>query len=191
MIAASHDSRLSRPVANGVEQFAHGADADAPRWYAVYTWSRHEKVVERHLLERGIPCFLPLYESKRQWNKRTATVSLPLFPGYVFIQTSWRARHRPLEVPGVVQFVGAAKSPSEIPGEEIEGLRNAVTCGGKIEPHPYLTPGKKVRITSGPMAGITGTIERTTKNFRIIISVDMIMRSVAVELDSASLMAEA
>jgi transcription antitermination factor NusG len=172
------------------DQYHCEAGLDVPRWYAVYTWSRHEKMVARHFEERGITYFLPLYSSIHQWNKRMAAVSLPLFPGYVFVQTPWHRRHRPLEVPGVVHFVGAAKSPTEIPGAEIELLRNAVLSGRRIEPHPYLAPGNRVRIASGPMAGLTGIIERTAAGCRIVISVDMIMRSVAVELDAASLVAE-
>src|ERR1700676_1243955 len=121
------------------------AGMDLPRWYAVYTWSRHEKMVARHFEERGITYFLPLYSSIHQWNKRAAKVSLPLFPGYVFVQTPWQGRHRPLEVPGVVHFVGAAKSPTEIPGPEMELLRNAMLSGRRIEPNPYLAPGNRAR----------------------------------------------
>jgi transcription antitermination factor NusG len=159
-----------------------------PRWYAVYIWARHEKKVARHFEERGIPYFLPLYTSIHKWNKKTARVSLPLFPGYVFVQTPQHGGH-PLAVPGVVHFVGTAKSPTEIPLEEIELLRKAIRTGRNIEPHPYLAPGNRVRIASGPMAGLIGTILRTSAGCRIVISVDLIMRSVAVEVDAASLIA--
>lgn len=168
----------------------HDANPDLPRWYAVYTWARHEKMVARHFEERGIAHFLPLYWSVRRWNKRVARVSLPLFPGYIFVQTSWQDRYQALEVPGVVHFIGAAKSPTEIPAEQVEVLRNAMLHGRRVEPHPYLAPGNRVLVASGPMAGVTGVIERTTSGCRIIISVDMIKRSVAVELDSAMVIAE-
>lgn len=174
-----------------MDQYDSTPSFDVPRWYAVYTWARHEKTVARHFQERGITCFLPLYLSSRQWNKRVVQVSMPLFPGYVFIKTEWQTRHEPLEVPGVVRFVGAARSPTEIPGDEIEGLRTAVSSGGRMEPHAYLAPGNRVRIASGPMAGITGIIDRSAKKCRIVISVEMIMRSVAVELDASILVAEA
>jgi transcription antitermination factor NusG len=161
---------------------------DHPRWYAVYTWARHEKKVALHFEERGITYFLPLYTSIHKWNKKIAKVSVPLFPGYVFVQTL-QHRRDPLGVPGVVHFVGMAKSPTEIPAEEIESLRTVIQRGYKIAPHPYLTPGNRVRITSGPMAGVIGTIKRTSAGCRIVISVDIIMHSVAVEVDAASLIA--
>ncbi len=164
-------------------------DSESPRWYAVYTWARHEKIVSRHFEDREIPHFLPLYSAVHHWNGRAANVSLPLFPGYVFVQTLWQRRNRALEVPGVVHYVGAAKSPSEIPEEDIEMLRNAMLSGRKVEPHPYLAPGKRVRVASGPMSGLTGVIQRSATGCRIIISVDLIMRSVAVELDAANLIA--
>src|SRR5215471_2558434 len=164
-------------------------DADQLRWYAVYTWARHEKRVARHFEQRGIQYFLPLYTAVHVWNKKNAKVTLPLFPGYVFVQTSRRTRHHPLTVPGVVHFVGNSNAPAEIPAEELEFLRNAIRMKRKIEPHPYLAPGNRVRITSGPMSGITGVIQRTSTGCRIVISVDMVMRSVAVEVDASSLMA--
>jgi transcription termination/antitermination protein NusG len=162
---------------------------DKPRWYAVYTWARHEKKIAQHFDDRGITYFLPLYTSLHKWNKKLAKVSVPLFPGYIFVQTLQHTRYIPLSVPGVVHFVGTAKAPTEIPAEEMELLQKAISTGLKVEPYPYLAPGNRVRITSGPMSGITGTIQRTSAGCRIIISVDMIMRSVAVEVDAASLTA--
>jgi transcription antitermination factor NusG len=162
---------------------------DKPRWYAVYTWARHEKKVTQHFAERGIDYFLPLYTSIRRWNKRSAEVSLPLFPGYVFVRTFQHARYKPLSVPGVAHFVGTAKAPTEISAEEIELLQKAIVMGRHVEPHPYLAPGNRVRIASGPMSGLVGTIQRTSAGCRIIISVDMIMRSVAVEIDASCLTA--
>lgn len=158
------------------------------RWYAVYTWARHEKKVARHFEQRGITYFLPVYSAIHRWNKKAAKVSLPLFPGYVFVQTA-EHDYRPLNVPGVVHYVGPVRSPAEIPAEEIESLQMVMQTGRRLEPHPYLAPGNRVRIASGPMSGITGTIQRTAAGCRIVISVDMIMRSVAVEVDAASLMA--
>lgn len=162
--------------------------SDNLQWYAVYTWARHEKKVAQHFEERGITHFLPLYTAIHRWNKKNARLSLPLFPGYVFVQTT-EHDYCPLSVPGVVRYVGTVKSRAGIPAEEIESLRRAMQMGRRLEPHPYLAPGNRVRIASGPMSGITGTIQRTTAGCRIVISVDMIMRSVAVEVDADSLMA--
>jgi transcription antitermination factor NusG len=172
-----------------VSPYASESVSDHLRWHAVYTWARHEKRVALHFEERGIIYFLPLYTALHKWNKKTAKVSLPLFPGYVFVHTSRQTRHIPLAVPGVVHFVGPATSPAEIPSEEVDCLRNLLQMQGKIQPHPYLAPGNRVRIASGPMSGITGTVQRTSTGCRIIISVDMIMRSVAVEVDADSLVA--
>ena len=165
------------------------SEIDQPRWYAVYTWPRHEKKVAQHFQERGISHFLPLRTATHKWNKKSATVSLPLFPGYVFVEISRRNRHHPLTVPGVVHYVGTANAPAEIPTSEMDFLRDAVRMNRHIEPHPYLAPGNRVRIASGPMSGVTGVIQRTATGCRIVISVDMIMRSVAVEVDADSLKA--
>jgi transcriptional antiterminator NusG len=162
---------------------------DHPQWYAVYTWARHEKTVARYFEVRGITYFLPLFTSIHKWNQRTARVSVPLFPGYVFVQVAQHRRYEPLGVPGVVHFVGTAKSPTEIPEEEMQSLRKAIRMGSNVVPHPYLALGNRVRIASGPMSGLCGTIQRTASGCRIVISVDMIMRSVSIEVDAASLMA--
>ena len=185
----SAETKLSSgitPIDNS--EIARPATEHLP-WYAIYTWARHEKKVAQHFEQRGISYFLPLYTSIHKWNKKSATVSTPLFPGYVFVQASQHRRHQTLSVPGVVHFVGTAKAPSEIPGEEMELLQKAIRTGYKVEPHPYLAPGNRVRIASGPMCGVTGIIQRTSAGCRIIISVDMIMRSVAVEVDAACLTA--
>jgi transcription antitermination factor NusG len=168
---------------------SHPSAPDKPRWYAVYTWARHEKKVAQHFEVRGITYFLPLYTSLHKWNKKTAKVSAPLFPGYIFVQSLQHTRYNPLSVPGVVHFVGTVKAPTEIPAEEMELLQKAILTGFQVEPYPYLAPGNRVRIVTGPMSGITGTIQRTSAGCRVIISVDMIMRSVAVEVDAASLTA--
>jgi transcription antitermination factor NusG len=153
------------------------------RWYAVYTWARHEKVVARHFEERGVVYFLPLYQAIHRWNERSARVSLPLFPGYVFVQIGATDRHTPLQVPGVVHFVSTGGAPCPIPDEEVEALRIILLSGKNVGPHPYLSPGNSVQITSGPLAGLCGTIERTKSGSRFIVSVEMIKRSVAIELD--------
>src|ERR1700733_7619957 len=90
---------------------------DNLRWYAVYTWARHEKVVARHFEERRVAHFLPLYQAIHRWNKRSARVSLPLFPGYVFVQTNAQDRNKALRVPAVVHYVGTGAAPSPIPDD--------------------------------------------------------------------------
>ena len=154
-----------------------------PRWYAVYTWARHEKVVARHFEERGVVYFLPLYQAIHRWNERSVRVSSPLFPGYVFVQISANDRCTPLQVPGVVHFVSTGGAPCPIPDEEVEALRMVLLSGKDVGPHPYLSPGNSVRIVSGPLAGLCGSIQRTKSGSRFIVTVEMIKRSVAIELD--------
>jgi transcription antitermination factor NusG len=165
------------------------ADAERPSWYAVYTWARHEKVVAGQLEQRGLKCFLPLYLTVRRSNMRTVRVSLPLFPSYVFVQTVAANHFRPLQVPGVVHYVGNRRA-AQIPDDEIEGLRRVLLSGMDVAPHPYLAPGNSVRISSGPLAGLSGVIERTKSGSRFIVSVNMIMRSISVELNALHLTAD-
>ncbi|MBW4028295.1 MAG: UpxY family transcription antiterminator [Acidobacteria bacterium] len=153
------------------------------RWYVVYTCARHEKVIARHFEERGLAYFLPLYQETHRWNKREARVSLPLFPGYIFVQTAIQDRYRPLQVPGVLHYVGSGSTPTPIPEDEIDTLRQVLIRGKDVVPHPYLSAGCSVRISSGPMAGLSGIIERTKSGSRFIVTVEMIKRSIAIELD--------
>jgi transcription termination/antitermination protein NusG len=165
------------------------ADAEQPRWYAVYTWARHEKAVANQFEQRGLKHFLPLYLTVRYSNRRTVRLSLPLFPSYVFVQTVAADHFRPLQVPGVVHYVGNHRA-SPIPSDEIEGLRRVLLSGVGVQPHPYLAPGNAVRISSGPLAGLSGVIERTKSGSRFIVSVNMIMRSIAVEVNGLHLTAD-
>lgn len=157
------------------------------QWYAVYTWARHEKAVARHFEERGLTYFLPLYQAVHCWNKRSCRVSLPLFPGYVFVQTGMRERYKPLQVPGVLHYAGGGTTPSEIAAEEIDALRRVLISGKDVSPYPYLSAGQAVRIAAGPLAGLRGIIQRTKSGNRFVLSVETIKQSIAVELDGFQL----
>lgn len=152
-------------------------------WYAVYTWARHEKAVARHFEERGLTYFLPLYQAIHRWNKRSCRVSLPLFPGYVFVRTGGTDRYKPLQVPGVLHYASAGSTPSVIADEEIEALQRILISGKEVGPHPYLSVGRQVRIAAGPLAGLQGVIQRSKSGNRFVISVETIRQSIAVELD--------
>ncbi len=160
-------------------------ESDAP-WQVVYTWSRHEKNVAQHLSGSGIEHFLPIYRATRNWNGRRARVNLPLFPSYIFVRIARRDRVRVLQVPGVVHLVTFNGSPAEVPNGEIQGMRAALELRAS-EPHPYLATGTRVRIGTGPLSGLTGFITRHKGGARVVISVDSIHRSVAVELESNDL----
>lgn len=153
------------------------------RWYAVYTRSRHEKRVKRQVEGKSLECFLPTYESIHHWNDRNAVVSLPLFPGYLFVRIRLADRMQVVAVPGVVDLVGVHGRPSPIPDEEIVPLRDCFTRQIGMEPHPYLVAGRCVRIKKGPLAEMEGILVRRKGQFRLVLSVNLISRSVAVEVD--------
>ena len=155
-----------------------------PRWFAVYTTPRHEKHVSEILAERQIETFLPLYRTTRQWQKsRPVVLELPLFPAYVFVRIARQARGAVLATPGVLSIVGSSKEAWPLPDLEIDALRSGI-LERKIEPHPYLVVGERVRIKAGMMAGVEGVLVRKKNEIRVVLSLDSIMRSVAVEVDA-------
>jgi len=158
-------------------------------WYAAYTYGRHEKSVARQLEERNINCFLPLYKSWRRWADRRKEVELALFPSYVFVRIDPCQRLRVLQLPGVVRLVSFNGSPAVLPESEIEGLRSGLEQGVYAEPHPYLRVGRRVRVVRGPLAGAHGILVRKKDKPRFVISVDVLMRSVAVELNAEDIVA--
>ena len=159
--------------------------ADATRrWFAAYTSSRHEKRVAEHLAMRDVEVFLPLYAAMHRWNNGCKVkVELPLFPGYIFVRIQRQERVRVLEAPGVLSLVGRGSVPSSLPDLEIEALRASLHLR-KLEPHPYLVVGERVRIKYGPAAGIEGVLLRKKNNFRVVLTLTNVMRSVAVEVDA-------
>jgi transcription antitermination factor NusG len=161
------------------------ASADTlPRWFAVYTTPRHEKHVSEILAERQIETFLPLYRANRQWKKSSPVVlDLPLFPTYVFVRIERKSRGVILGTPGVLSIVGSSKEAWPLPDLEIDALRSGL-LERKIEPHPYLIMGERVRIVAGVMAGVEGVLVRKKNDLRVVLSLDTIMRSVAVEVNA-------
>lgn len=157
------------------------------RWYAIYTNARHEKAVARQLSERCIETFLPLYRSLNRWKDRRKLVESALFPSYVFVRIAIADRLRVLQVPGVVNIVGSNDRFLSLPDQEIASLRNGLVNQVYAEPHPYLKVGRRVRVVRGPMTGTEGILTRKKDTYRVVISIDVLMRSVAVELDGADL----
>jgi transcription antitermination factor NusG len=159
----------------------------APQWFAAYTTPRHEKHVSEVLTERRVETFLPLYRSARQWKKSCPVVlELPLFPTYVFVRIARNALGVVLSMPGIISIVGSSKEPWPLPDLEIEALRRWMQTR-KVEPHPYLKVGEKVRIRTGVMAGVEGILVSKKDEFRVALSLDAIMQSVAVEVDANDL----
>ena len=169
-------------IAQTGEEF--GAQFFEPQWYATYTRSRHEKRIAEQLEQRSVECFLPVYETVRQWKNGKFKVQFPLFPGYVFVRIPLKERLRVLEVPGVVRLVGFHGKPTPLPQSDIEIMRDALRTGVEAEPHPYLKVGAKVRIKSGPLSGLQGILLRRKGKPRVVVSVDLIMRSIAIDIDA-------
>jgi transcription antitermination factor NusG len=155
-----------------------------PHWYAVYTSPRHEKRVREHLELRRVESFLPLFRSIHRWkNGCKAQVELPLFPGYVFVNIPRSERLRVLDAPGVLSFVGPRGEPARLPDVEIETLRSGLHLQ-KFEPHHGLAIGRRVQINAGPLQGLEGVLVRNANGLRVVITVNLIQQSVAVELDA-------
>jgi len=159
-----------------------------PKWFAVYTNSRHEKRVDQHLSMRQIEHYLPLYRAQRKWsNGLKVTLELPLFPGYIFVRIQRTERVRVLEVPGVLAVVGGTGGePAPLPEADIEALRFGLPLR-HVEPHPLLKVGQRARIRSGAFAGMEGVVVRKKNSFRVVLTMDTIMQSFAVEVDSKEL----
>lgn len=154
------------------------------RWYAAYTCANHEKRVAYQLKARSVEHFLPLYESTRQWKDRRVKLEMPLFPGYVFVRLALQNRLPVLQIPGLAKLVGFNGMATALPDDEIERLKKGLTSGVRVEPHPFLTVGQRVRISSGAFAGLEGIVKRKRNNLRVVISLEIIQRSVAVDIDT-------
>ena len=156
-----------------------------PHWYAAYTCAQHEKRVAEQLVKREVEHFLPLYSSVRRWKDRRVRLTLPLFPGYVFIRLALQDRLRVLQISSVVRLIGFGGLPTALPDEEVEILRSGLADQLHAEPHPFLTIGRRVRIISGPIAGFEGILRRKKNNFRFVVSVELIRSAFAVDVDAA------
>jgi transcription antitermination factor NusG len=153
-------------------------------WYALQVRPRFERHVQVHLEEKGYPVFYPTYNVSRQWSDRVKTLSLPLFPGYMFCKFSVHARLPILVTPGVNQVVGVGKTPAMVQEDELNAIRRVIESGLAAQPWPYLKIGDSVQIETGPLEGLTGIVTRIRNSYRLVVSVSLLMRSVAVELDT-------
>jgi len=169
------------------KQFGLPADYLEPRWFAAYTSANHEKRVAEQLEERAVEHFLPLYASVRRWKDRRVTLQMPLFPGYVFVHFALRDRFQVLQIPGVVHLVNFGGHPAPVPEEDVRAIQNCLARGQRVEAHPYLRAGRHARVKNGPLQGLEGIILRRKNTTRLILSFDLIQRSVAVEIDEMDL----
>jgi transcription antitermination factor NusG len=159
---------------------------DQLSWYALQIRSKMGSVASATLRGKGYDEFLPLYRSPRRWSDRTKELELPLFPGYLFCRFDVSDRLMPiLTTPGVIGIVGAGKTPVSVDDEEIEAIRLILRSGFVAQPWPFLGAGSKVYIEGGPLAGVEGIVINTDKVYRLVVSVNLLQRSVAVEIDRA------
>jgi len=153
-------------------------------WFALSVIPRKEKVTAQTLRAKGYEDFLPLYTVKRRWSDRVKEVELPLFPGYVFGRFDPKIRLPILKIPSVMSIVGLGKTPQSIPDLEINALQIVCKAGIHAVPYPFLTVGAKVQMNEGPLAGVEGILVQA-KESRLILSVSLLQRSIAVEVDTA------
>jgi transcription antitermination factor NusG len=155
-------------------------------WYALQIKTRQEKDVERLLQGRGYITFLPTYESIRSWSDRKRKISLPLFPGYLFCRLDVNHRLPVLQTPGVFRITGTGQAFTPVEPSEIESIERAIRLKVRCEPCPFLKVGRKVRIVEGSLRGMEGILLEVRKQFRLVVSVQLLQRSVALELDTAA-----
>lgn len=152
-------------------------------WYALRVRSRHEDIAVTHMHARGYESFLPKYNCKRRWSDRVKEGELPLFPGYVFCKFDPLNRFPVVSIPGVVHVVGIGKMPVPVEESEIEGIKTAVQAGLSRQPWPFLEIGSKVRVECGPLRGVEGILSGFRGERRLILSVTLLQRAVAVQVD--------
>ena len=175
-------------ISSPTNHVSFAPELTATRWFAVYTNCRHEKRIAQHFTHRQIEHYLPLYRSERKWRDGSrVTLELPLFPGYIFVHIRKAERASVLNVPGTLAVVGGTGGePAALPDSAIEALQ-AGLGEHKIEPHPLLRVGQAARVRSGAFVGMRGIVVRKKSGFRVVITLEQIMQSIAVEMDEHDL----
>jgi transcription antitermination factor NusG len=154
-------------------------------WFALQVRTQHERGVGEFLRGSGYEWFLPLYKCRKRWSDRIKEVEIPLFPGYLFCRFDPANRLPILKTPGVIQIVGCNREPSVIDENEISAIQTLVSSGIPNQPWPYLHTGDRVQIESGPLRGTTGILTDFKGKHRLIVSITLLQRAVAVEIDAA------
>lgn len=160
------------------------ADDASAAWFALTVRHQHERSVEGALASNGVPTFLPLYCSRRNWSDRFKDLYAPLFPGYVFGKFAHVDRCRVLRTPGVSTIVGFGGLPTPVASHEIDVIRAALASKLPIGPWPYPKPGDRVRIETGPLRGVEGSLLRERDGLRLVLTIELLQRSVTVEVQS-------
>lgn len=159
-------------------------------WFALLVRTRHEMAVAEHIRGMGYEEFLPLFKCQKRWSDRLREVESPLFPGYLFCRFDPQNRLPILKIPGVIQVVGNNRQPISVDEGEINAIQTLVTSGIANQPWPFLEVGERVRIEVGPLRGLEGVLVQFRGNRRLVLSVTLLQRSVAVEMDAVSVRSE-
>jgi transcription antitermination factor NusG len=171
-------------------QLAHAGGEPQPaapegqEWFAVQVWTGREQRCADRLSQRRYEVLLPSYPEFHRWSDRLKRVERPLFPGYLFCRTSAESVGKIVTTPWIIRIVGSENGPVPVAAEEVAALKRVVDQGLKAEPWDYIRVGERVRICDGPLTGAEGLIVRTKSQHRLILSVSLLARSVAVEIDS-------
>jgi transcription antitermination factor NusG len=152
-------------------------------WHGIRTRANQERIAATVLDHLGFEPFLPVYKTRRRWSDRVVTAELPLFPGYVFCRFDHTQRLPIITAPGVVSIVGCGTQPAPIPDSEIDAVRAIVSSGIAAEPAPFLREGQRIRVIHGPLKSLEGILVRKKSHWSVVISVEMLQRSVSVEID--------
>jgi transcription antitermination factor NusG len=153
-------------------------------WFAVQVWSGREHISAKHLRLRGYEIFLPCYRERRRWSDRVKVIERALFAGYLFCKLNKNPEGKIITAPGVIRIVSDGQGPLPIPAQEIEAVQRIVETSLAAEPWPVPSVGQKVRIKLGPLCGIEGVVLVVKNLCRLVVSVSLLQRAVAVEIDS-------
>ena len=167
-----------------IETVVNGTPPKAS-WYALQVRSRKEGYVASQIQGQGYECLLPTYKSIRKWSDRVKEVEQPLFPGYLFCRFDFENRRPVITTPGVLQIVGYGRTAISVSDEEIQSLQLAVSSGMPKQPWPYLEVGQRVRVNYGTLSGLEGILVNVKGNHRVILSVTLLQRSVAMEVETS------
>ena len=154
-----------------------------PKWYALTVRYQHERQTEKALRSKGLETMVPLYRSRRHWSDRVKEVEQPLFAGYVLCHFALSDRIQVLDTPGVAQIVGFGGAPAALEDAEIAAIQQVLVSKLPLAPWPYLKAGDRVRVERGPMRGLEGALLRTRQTLRLVIGVELLQRSIAVEVE--------
>jgi len=185
---SAYDSPVTSPLWKGkMPSICHEDEeiaAQPTSWWAIYTRHQHEKTVAEMLALKNFEVFLPLYESTRRWKDRTKVLSLPLFPCYLFIRGGLDRKLQVVTTPGIHMILYHGDRVATIPSQEIDAIQRAVEGSYRVEPHPFLKCGMRVRVVRGALEGVEGVLLRKKNICRLILSVEMLAQSVAVEVNA-------